>query len=249
MIVIVGSTHDDVLYFDSVLSNKREEIILNRYQISIGTIFNQEVIVTYGLFSSILSSAVLTHILDKYYVDLVICVGKCISISDHIKSGDMVISTKIIDTNVDLSLYTDVVLGQYPGFSREFEVQRDITEYLTFGANRRSYVTTHRATILTSDNMSKDMMNYLSKHKDLFGLKNDSLVIDHNSSGVALAATLKDVPFISIKIVENKFNEVNTIETYYKVLDRYIDLGKAVISTINDIGRNDILEEGDMHEQ
>ena len=31
MIVIVGETHDDILYFDSVLANKREEYILNRY--------------------------------------------------------------------------------------------------------------------------------------------------------------------------------------------------------------------------
>ena len=45
MIVIVGANHDDILYFDSVLANKREEAILGRYKISLGTLFNQEAIV------------------------------------------------------------------------------------------------------------------------------------------------------------------------------------------------------------
>ena len=34
----------------------------------------------------------------------------------------------------------------------------------------------------------------------------------------------------------------DNIDTYLKVLQRYIDLGKAVASTIGDVGRNDILD-------
>ena len=248
MIVIVGSSHDDILYFDSILSNRKEVMILNRYQISIGTIFNQEVLVVHEAFSSILASSIMMHIFDKYYVDLVFCVGKCIAASSQIKSGDIVISSKIIDTNVDLSLFSDSIVGQFPGFSREFVVQRDILEYLNKGTDRRSYVNTHRVVMLTNDNMSYDMMQYLKEQHELFGIKNELFAIDHNSSGVALAATLRDVPFITIKVAENRVDQRNNVETYYQVLERFIDLGKAVISTINDIGRNDILEEGEMHE-
>ena len=242
MIVIVGATHDDILYFDTVLANKKQETIMSRYNVSVGTIFNQDVLVVHELFSSILSSAVVTYILEKYVVDLVITVGKCIAVSQNIKNGDIVVSKNIIDANVDLSLFNDVVLGQFPGFSREFAVQQDVIKYLEKGINRRSYISHHQVTMLTSDNMSYEMIEYLKNKKTVFGIKDDLICIDYNSSGVALACTLKSVPFITIKVAENKIDQQNNLDTYLNVLDKYIDLGKAVVSMINDIGRNDILE-------
>ena len=76
MILIVGDSHDDVLYFKSVVLNRKEEKILNRYDVVIGTLFNQEVMVLSDMYTSILASAVLSSILDKYYIDLIIVVLK-----------------------------------------------------------------------------------------------------------------------------------------------------------------------------
>ena len=242
MIVIVGETHDDILYFDSVLANRREETLLNRYKISLGTIFSQEVLVVHELYTSILSSAVLMSILNDYYVDLVISVGRCMIVSDEIKNGDIVVSTKIIDANVDMTMFNDVAMGQIPGFEREFTVQNDIINYLSQGLNRRTSVDYHHAIFLSTDNMSKQMSDFLKERKNIFALENELLVIDQNSSGVAVASYLKSVPFIVIKVAENNLSVANNLESYSMVLSRYIDLGKAVISTINDIGRSDILE-------
>ena len=71
MIVIIGETHDDILYFDSVLANRREETILEKYKVSIGTIFSQDALIAHDVFSSSLASAILMNICDKYYVDLI----------------------------------------------------------------------------------------------------------------------------------------------------------------------------------
>ena len=242
MIVIVGETHDDILYFDSVLANRREETLLNRYKISLGTIFSQEVLIVHELYTSILSSAVLMSILNDYYVDLVISVGRCMIVSDEIKNGDIVVSTKIIDANVDMTMFNDVAMGQIPGFEREFTVQNDIINYLSQGLNRRTSIDYHHAIFLSTDNMSKQMSDFLKERKNIFALENELLVIDQNSSGVAVASYLKSVPFIVIKVAENYLSVANNLESYSMVLSRYIDLGKAVISTINDIGRSDILE-------
>ena len=242
MIVILGETHDDILYFESVLANRREETILNRYQISIGTIFSQEAIIVHELYTSILSSAVLMHILNMYYVDLVISVGRCMSVSPEIKNGDIVISSKIIDVNVDLTMFNDVAMGQVPGFDRDFFVQDDIINYLSQGVERRTTTDYHRAIFLSTDNMSKAMCDSLQERKNIFALENELLVIDQNSSGVAIASTLKGVPFIVCKVAENNLAVANNLDSYSRVLSRYIDLGKAVMSTVNDIGRSDILE-------
>ena len=64
MIVVIGASHDDILYFEKVLYNRREEVFLNRYVAYIGTVFNQELLVMGDQYGSILSSAVVSHILN-----------------------------------------------------------------------------------------------------------------------------------------------------------------------------------------
>ena len=124
----------------------------------------------------------------------------------------------------------------------EFLVQDDIISYITFGLERRINITHHHAVFLSSNNMSKDMCEILKERKEIFSLKNELFVIDQNSAGVALASKLKDTPFIVVKVAENNLAEADNLESYAFVLSKYIDLGKAVISTINDISRSDILE-------
>ena len=242
MIVIVGETHDDILYFDSVLANRKEETILDKYKISIGTIFAQDVVIVHNLFTSTLASSVLMHLLDKYYVDLVISVGRCMSISSKVKNGDIVVSTRVIDANVDLTMFGSVVTGQIPGFDRYFTVQDDIIGYLSKGLERRISINYHLATYLSCSNMSSEMVNHLKNKKEAFYLGSDLIVIDQNSAGVAVVSTLKAIPFITVKVCENNLAVVNNLDSYVSILDKYIDLGKAVISTINDISRSDILE-------
>lgn len=242
MIVIIGETHDDVLYFDSVLANRREEVLLKRFKVSIGTIFSQEVLIIHDLSTSIISSALVLYILEKYYVDLVISVGRCMSVSKNVKNGDIVVSKKVIDVNVDLSMFNDVAMAQIPGYDRDFDVQDDIISYVSQGLERRITVNFHHAVFLSTDNMSKQITDSLIERRSIFAMDNENIVIDHNSAGVAVACKIKNVPFVVVKVAENDISQANNLETYSEVLSRYIDLGKAVISTINNISRSDILE-------
>lgn len=247
MIVIIGDTHDDVLYFETVLLNRKREILLDRFNVSTGTIFSQDVLVIRDMVTSVLTSSVLTHIIDTKIVDLVICVGKCVAVSDNLKAGDIALSSNVIDVNVDLSIFKDVGMAEIPGFSREFPVQEDIKGYLSENLLKRPKIDLHRVTYLSTDNMSNDMMKFLKEHKTMFSNADERFVVDHNSAGAALACTLHGVPFICAKVIEHSFDHSNNLKTYTNVLSRYIDLGKGVIETINNIGRSDILE-GDDYE-
>ena len=242
MIVIVGDTHDDVLYFETVLANKKTDVILDRFKVSRGTIFSLDVMVIRDMVTNVLSSSVLTHIIDNNIVDLVICVGKCVSVSDNLKAGDIALSSNIIDVNVDLSMFKDVGMAEIPGFSREFPVQEDIIGYIGENLAKRPKIDFHRVSYLSTDNMSADMMNFLKTHKTMFSNIDERFVVDHNSAGIALACMLSGVPFISVKVIENGLDHSNNLKTYTNVLSRYIDLGKGIIETINNIGRSDVLE-------
>ena len=136
------------------------------------------------------------------------------------------------------------ISGKIPGFQKEFPVQPDIIKYLKQGVAKRAYVSSYNAVYLSSENLSEQNKKMLSENRTLFGITDERIVVDYNSSGSAIAAVLRNVPFVSIKVVENKFDVESKIGHYLDVLDRYIDLGKAVISTIGDIGRNDVLRGG-----
>ena len=244
MIVIMGSNRDDILYFETILKNKKKDTILGRYEVSIGTIFNQEVLLISEQYTSLLTGMVLMNIMDNYFVDLVFVVGKCVSVDKRLKCGDIVISNKIIDANVNLVSYKDVRLAEIPGFNREFIPQSDLITYLNEGLNKKSYNTVKEATFLSSDDFSEFNISHIGSSTGIFGNKDDLIVLDFNSSGAALAASLKDVPYISIKVVERKYEQDENVSRYLKVLENYSDVGRAVVSTIGDIGRNDILKGG-----
>ena len=182
------------------------------------------------------------HIMDRYYVDLIISVGRCMSVSDGIKNGDVIVSSKVIDVNVDLTMFGDIALGQIPGFNREFVVQDDIVGYIQKGLNRRLSINHYPAVYLSTNNMSKSLCESLNERKEIFSIKNERIVVDQNSAGVAVVASLQKIPFVVVKVAENNLSAVNNLESYVNVLSKYIDLGKAVVSTINDISRSDILE-------
>lgn len=243
MIAVVGSTHDDILYFESIMANKRKEVLFNRFDATIGTIFNQEVILVHQLYTSVLSSAVITHILNKFYISLVFNVGRCVAVDPKLKIGDIIISNKVIDVNVDLVGITDSEIGQIPGFRRVFEVQNDIINYTKDGVHKRTFASAVDATFLSSDNLSDTVLTQLKEKRSIFGVK-EELVFDSTSAGVALACHLADTPFIIVKSIEKPLEKDTTVDDYLKVLDSYINLGKAVVSTIGDIGRADILKGG-----
>ena len=63
-----------------------------------------------------------------------------------------------------------------------------------------------------------------------------------------VSGVLHDVPVISIRVIEKELGAGWDVEKYVLVLDKYVALGKAVVSSIGDIGRNDVLFGGRTHE-
>ena len=111
MILILGSTHDDILYFESVMTESHEETIFDIYKIQVGKISNQQVILAYDIYTSYMSSLVTNYILAKYFVILVFVVGKCVTYNSDFKTGDIAVSKRVILGDVDQVLETNSILS------------------------------------------------------------------------------------------------------------------------------------------
>ncbi|MBO4856812.1 MAG: hypothetical protein J5511_05545 [Bacilli bacterium] len=243
MILIVGSNHDDVIYFQSALKDAKEEIILNKYRASIGTILNQNVMVLQDVYTSYVSSALLTHIIEKYFVLMVFVVGTCFAQNKALKVGDIAISEMATFGDVDqIKMLKGTNLGQIPGYPQLFyshkELIRNMEEALnSVGAN--NYM---RCTFMNSSYYRRDeqLIEELSM-EDNIANRNKNTVLDGVTTGVALAAHLFDIPFISVKVIEGQAGQRTSIDSYMTILEEYSVVGKAVTVCIGEISRNDVL--------
>lgn len=240
MILIIGSHQDDVLYCSSLLNKKRNETVLGRFPASRGTIFNQETMVVSGIHTSLLSSAIVSHILGHDYVNLVFVLGKCYSLDDSFKRGDIVMSREIFDIDVDQIDVANATLFQVPGMPVFYKTQNDVLGYLSDGFHKRTMRTAASVSFLSSDNLSSPAVEKAMQLKQVLGNKGP-FVIDSCSYGVALSCHLHGVPCVAVKAVERSLEDKKSIEGYLGALDSYVDIGKAVVYTIGDIGRSDVL--------
>ena len=244
MILILGSTHDDILYFESVMTNKKEEKLLNVYPLVFGSIFNQEVVIAYNIYTSYISSLITSYLIQKYFIVLVFVVGKCVSYSADVKPGDIAISKRVILGDVDQSKEANVKLGQIPHLPRSLESSDEVIGYITSALEKRSFARYSISTFVSSNRIleNSESIKPLMMNDFILGHKNN-VVFDCISGGVFLASTLHNIPVISIKVSEKQVDQESTAENYIAVLKQYSSVGRAVVTCIGDIGRNDIMKE------
>ena len=245
MILIIGSQHDDILYFESVMSNKRQEVVLGKYEVTIGTIFNQGVVLVDEVKTNYVSSALILYLIEKYFVFLIFNVGRCVAFTKDLKPLDIVVSKRVIAGDVDQVNEDNVKYGQIPGFDQLFVCQDDIIGYLGDAFEKRTYSTIKIGNYVSTsvDYHRADQVNHLKEGEHLLGFA-DNVVFDNNSAGIALAADLKKVAFVSVKVVERYIDGKKDIQTYLKALKEYTNIGKAVVTCIGDISHNEVITEG-----
>ena len=242
MIAIIGTHRDDILYFDSILSGRKTKMIFDKYEVIEGMIFNQEVLLTYGVFTSYLSSAFIMHILDTNFVNLVIVVGKCKAFTKDLKLGDILVSKETVLGDVNQIENASSLLGQIPGFSRVFPTQKDVIDYLEKAFQKRTVNNYYIGTFVSSNTVyqKRSELEHIMSGDSLYGY--DKYVgLDSISGGCAVACSVQKVPFITVKVIDKKLDDKYNVENYLKVLESYSNVGRAVVTLIGDIGRKDVM--------
>ena len=245
MIMIIGSQHDDILYFESVITNKREELVMGKFKVTIGTIFNQAVMLVDQVKTNYLSSALTLYLIEKYFVILVLVVGRCVAYTKDLKPLDIVISKHVIAGDVDQVNEDNVKYGQIPGFEQVFEASEDVVSYIESAFEKRTFSVYKEASFVSTsvDYHKKEQIYDIHEFDHILGF-DTNVVFDTNTGGVALACSLTRVPFVSIKVVERYLEKNSDVNTYLKAMKEYVNIGKAVVTCIGDIGRNEIITEG-----
>lgn len=244
MILIVGSSHDDVLYFETLLSKKHNEILFDKYPVTFGRLFNQDIALVSEVYTNYIASIVTSYFIDKYFVILVISVGTCVGYSRNVQFGDIVLSRQVMLSDVDQIAVRPVSLGQIPnGFPAFFKSETDIRAIITNALNTRTTRRYIDGTFFSSNTFytREAQLEPLKINGNLTSQDSD-VVFDCTFGGVALACQMNHVAFVALKVVETSLGHPMDYQEYSKVLGVYVEVGKVIASSIGDIGRTDILE-------
>lgn len=242
MILIVGNSNDDILYFESILKNKREVSILNQFPGYTGEIFGQNIILVKDVYSSYVSSAVVSYVIEKYMAILVIFVGSVQSFTDTLDVGDICICKQAICGDVNLSDVQNIAKGQIYGFPQIFNSSNEISTSLQNAIENRTDSHAKQCTFINQNfhPEDKEQLDAICDKNRIFGITGET-VLSSEIGGVAVAAKMHDVPFTAVTVVGRKIGFGSDIEDYIHVLDQYSNVGKAVTSVIGEIGRTDVI--------
>jgi len=244
MILLMGSSKDDILYFDTIIKNRVvHKQQFKRFPITQGTIFNQNVVITYGAYTSYMTSALVESLINKYDPLIVILLGKCKALTDDLKIGDIAVSDTIIPLDVNQSEYCNVKIGQIPGIDREYRTSLDVLHILQGCFDKFLINNAYNCTFMTSNRIfdSKNELNVYSDDNLILGY-NRRLVLESEAYGAIIPCIFHEVPFVSIKAVDCEIGKRTEIDNFIKTLDTYSKIGKAVVSFIGEIGRRDLKE-------
>lgn len=246
MILIIGTNHDDVLYYESMFSSYKEEVILSKYHVLIGTISSQEVMIVQDIYTSYVSALVTTYLLDHYFISLVINVGRCEAISPALKVGDIALSEYVVFGDVNqIAAVKGTTLGQIPGYPRHLSIKANMISNMSRSLEKIVDKKFVASTFISSSffRECKEQIGDIAKDEYINSL-NKNIVLDGEAAGIALACHLNMVPFIAVKVVEAKAGNYTSLEDYLYILNEYASIGKAISNFIGEISRTDILRLG-----
>jgi len=243
MILIIGNNHDDILYFETRLTNKVTDRIFNKYSVISGTLANQKVVLIDGVYTNILSSAIVSYIIQKYYILFVLKIGKVNTLSNKFKAGDVLVGRRVIATDVNVTDIQGTKLGQIPGLNTSFSCSADLVNMILNSFIKCTFLQANQCNVLSSSYRytSKDQLSNLVYEDRIFNEPINEVVFDSEAYGVAVACALHDIPFATINVVLSKVGESFKTENYVKVLKQYSVVGKALCNTISELGSNEVL--------
>ncbi len=242
MILIVGSTKDDILFFESKIRNKKHEDILDKsFHLITGNIFNQKIGLLYNVHSSYLTTLVVHEVIVKYHVILVVNVGYATSFSGELKTGDIVLARQTYFGDVNFTKMQHNMLAQIPSQPQFFQSDGYLNQLFASVLEKTLKSRYYLGSLVSINKVpeSREDLSEVTFENTVLGRTNN-VIVDSEGAGCALASHLADIPFIVLKVVERSIDERLTVANYFKVLDRYADVGRAVTSLIGEVSRNDV---------
>ncbi|MCQ2742810.1 MAG: hypothetical protein MJ239_05900 [Bacilli bacterium] len=237
MILIVGQTEDDILYFRSRFTGgEKTDSLPGGIRAYVGAFGNEDMVIA-ATGVGVLPAAIATSsLIDKYDPYLVVNVGTVISIAPNLHQGDIVLGERYYLKNVDFSLLTGDEYGAFPGGAPYLTFVKEVSNNARDAAYDVTSKYIARGYILSGDDVdvTKDVYEKIVK-EHYASAKNLMVAYDSSSYGVAFAASSRKISLLTLRVVGVEAGKPDTLLSYKRAtLESMSDIGSILAQLLID---------------
>jgi len=202
MILIIGTTQDDIIYYKNRMRVREEGKINKDIPYFIGKMANKDVCLTFTGFSNISSGIVTSYMLAKFKPYIVIITGAASSLNSKAKQSDLFIAEKIYLGDVDLTSFNDELkFGQIKNLPPFYSSDDDYIKMIETINSKTENRHLLRGPLISTNTFYNDQKTALKVLKDKFGNIESMTAFDTEAGGIATACNMYDVPWLLLKVV------------------------------------------------
>ena len=205
---IVAAMDEEMNAIKELMVNVNEHTYYGRTFL-LGDILDKEVILVKAGVGKVNAASVTQLLIDKFDVDSVINVGSAGAINYDLSYGDIVISTKLVQHDFDITCF-EHEKGYITGIGREIEADEKLIDVFEKAINNvDSGIRVVKGVIATGDQFLNDTDVKKEIRKEF-----NAECGEMEGAAVAQVCKLCDVPFIVIRSISDKPNSNEPIDFY-----------------------------------
>lgn len=201
MILIIGTTEDDIIYYKNRMRVKTEGKIANKYPYFVGRMANKDVCLTYTGYSNLASGVVTSFMLEKFTPYIVIITGAASTLNKKAKQGDLFVTERIYLGDVDLTSIDDLKFGQIKNLPPFFSSDEDYIKMVETINSRTENLHLLRGPLVSTNKYFNDKKTAELAINKNFGNIESMLAFDTEAGGIVTACGIYDVPFLMLKVI------------------------------------------------
>ncbi len=199
---IIGAMDEEVMTLKEKMDIKEVRSIAS-LEFYIGKLNNTSVVVVMGGIGKVNAAMCTQVLIDCFQVDAIINTGVAGALSDELEIGDVVISSDMVQHDMDATAF-GYVIGQVPGMD-VFSFKAD--EHLISVAERAADVLPQSTNVYVKRIVSGDMFIAGKDKKSWLVDKFDGFCTEMEGAAVAQVAHINKTPFVIIRSISDKADD------------------------------------------
>lgn len=201
MILIIGTTEDDILYFKNRMKINEKNKIAMKHPYYVGSFAGKNVCLVHTGYSNVASAIITSFMITKYKPYIVISVGSVSSISPNLKQGDLFIAERLHLGDIDLTPLGKVKYGQIIDLPIFYSSEDDYIRLIQTLNSRTENLNIGRGPLVSTNTFHTNVKLANELIKQNFAHVENKIALDTESGGVVTACFIHDVPWLLLKVV------------------------------------------------
>lgn len=201
MILLLGTTPDDILYIKNRMKMKEKGALKGQHFYYVGTYAGKEICMTHTGNSNLMSAVIASYMIRKFDPYLVIAIGSCSSASEGLNQGDLFIAERVYIGTLDYNSFANraftEALNMDAYYVTEDTYLRHVERLNSAGANYKLV----RGPLLSVGKFYTDLDEVKTLIENQENFLGGRVAVDTEMGGIVTCARFYQVPWLLIKSI------------------------------------------------